>query len=64
MSSLRITYTSHSDTSHDAETVVLANIYKLVLDRASKEAAPESRPDDAMKGSKNDRAKTIIQESR
>ena len=38
---------------------------RFALDcRAKKEAAPESRPDDAMEGSKNDHAKTIIQESR
>jgi hypothetical protein len=54
MCSARIAYSQRSDIATEAEVSTLANIYRFVLDcRAKKEAAPESRPDDA-KGSKHD----------
>jgi hypothetical protein len=60
MNSPHITYTRRSDATSEAEVAALGAIYKFVLDcHAKKEAAPESRPDDA-KGSKNDRTATEI----
>ena len=44
MSSAPITYSSRYDVTQEAEISALASVYKLVL---AKEAAPESRPDDA-----------------
>ena len=45
-----ITYTLRTDTTQEAEISTLANVYRFVLDcRAKREAAPESRPDDARK---------------
>ena len=50
MTSPRITYTPRPDTTPEAELTALAAVCKFVLDcRAKKEAAPESRPDDARK---------------
>ena len=50
MTSPRITYIPHPDTAPEAELSALVAVYKFVLDcRAKKEAAPESRPDDARK---------------
>lgn len=57
MSSSRITYTPRPDATPETEFSALAAVYKFVL--AKKEAAPESRPDDA-KGSQHDRAKPIL----
>jgi hypothetical protein len=58
-----ISYTPHFDTTPEAELSALTNVYRFILDcHAKKEAAPDSRPDDAMKGSKDDRARTIIPE--
>ena len=65
MGSPCITYVARPNATPETELSALVAVYKFVLDcRAKKEAAPESRPDDAMKGSENNRAKTIIQESR
>ena len=45
-----ISHTPRSDAVREAEISVLATVYKFALDcRAKKEAAPESRPDDARK---------------
>jgi hypothetical protein len=45
-----ISYTPRSDAVREAEISALATVYKFALDcRAKKEAAPESRPDDARK---------------
>jgi hypothetical protein len=45
-----ITYALRTDTTQEAEISTLANVYRFVLDcHAKKEAAPESRPDDARK---------------
>jgi hypothetical protein len=51
MSSPQITYAPRNDASPEAELHALANLYRLVLDSAKKEAAtsPVSRPDDARK---------------
>jgi hypothetical protein len=51
MSSPRITYAPCPDVTVEAEVSVLAAIYKLAISssHARKEAAPESRPDDARK---------------
>jgi hypothetical protein len=50
-SSARITYSQRHDAKTVKESNVLAAVYKLCLarSRARKEAAPESRPDDARK---------------
>ncbi len=65
MNSARITYTPRRDATPETEVTALANVFRYVLDcHARKEAAPESRPNGTMKGSKNDRARSIIQESR
>ena len=48
MSEPRISYSGSLDTSPETEATVLCPVYKFVLDcHAKKEAAPESRPDDA-----------------
>jgi len=48
MTSPRVTYAARHDSTAEAEQSALANVYRFVLDRhARKEAAPESRPDDA-----------------
>jgi hypothetical protein len=39
MTSLRITYSSRNDTSAEVEVAALANIYRLVLGSANKNAA-------------------------
>jgi hypothetical protein len=59
-----ISYAPRTDATQEAELNALANVYKFVLSEArhaQKEAAPESRPDDA-KGSRHDRARDIIPE--
>ena len=48
MSSPQIAYSPRNDVSSESEISALVNIYRFVLD-AKKEAAPESRPDDARK---------------
>jgi hypothetical protein len=48
--SSRVIYTPRPDATPEAEVSALAAVYKFVLDcHAKKEAAPESRPDDARK---------------
>jgi hypothetical protein len=45
-----IIYSVRSDTAPEMALSTLANVYRFVLDRqATKEAAPESRPDDGTK---------------
>jgi hypothetical protein len=62
MSSAPTVYRPREDASAEAELSALVNVYRLVLNcHAKKEAAPESRPDDA-RGSKHDRVKTSIHE--
>ena len=62
MSSPRITYTRRSDSAQEAEQSALAACYRIILDSAKKRGRllDKSGPDDAMKGSKSDRARTII----
>jgi hypothetical protein len=48
MTSPRITYTPRPDATPEAELSALVTVYRIVLG-AQKEAAPESRPDDARK---------------
>jgi hypothetical protein len=65
MDSARIAYSQRPDATPEAEAGALANVYKFVLDsHARKEATRPGSPDDATKGSKCDRARTIIQESK
>ena len=60
MSSTRITYAPRPDATPEAEISALAAIYKLCISsHERKEAAPESRLDDA-EGYKNDRTATEI----
>lgn len=55
----RIVYFPSEGVTPEAEVSALAGVYRYILDSCAKqEAAPESRPDDAMKGSKHDRATT------
>jgi hypothetical protein len=58
----RIAYAPRDDTSAQVEASILANIYALALqkDSVKQEATRPGSPDDAMKGSKSDRARTII----
>jgi hypothetical protein len=50
VSAPRITYAPHPDATREGELNALASVYRFALDcRAMKEAAPESRPDDARK---------------
>jgi hypothetical protein len=45
-----IAYAQRHDATAEAEISALVNVYKFILDsHARKEAAPESRPDDARK---------------
>ena len=63
MSSSHITYTPCPDADPEAELGALASAYRFVLDcRAKKEAAPESRPDDAER-SLDDGARNIVQDT-
>ena len=39
MSSRRIVYVSHSDSTREAQASALANVYRLVLDSANRNAA-------------------------
>ena len=61
MNSARISYTSRTDATAEAEVSALANVYRFVLDRAHKNApgVTSTKGDDA-KGSRNDRARTSI----
>ena len=50
MSESPVTYDLHRASESEAEIAALANVYRFVLDcHTKKEAAPESRPDDARK---------------
>ena len=62
MSSSRITYAPRGDASVKVEASILANIYALALQKhkAKNEATRPGSPDDAMKGSSDDRARTIL----
>jgi hypothetical protein len=61
MNSPRIKYTPRPDVGPEAETSALAAVYRFIIDCHTKhEAAPESCPDDAMKGSSDDRARGSI----
>jgi hypothetical protein len=60
VSSLRITYRSHPDSTSEAEQFVLANIYRFILDcHARKKAAGRSGQDDA-KETHHARARSIL----
>jgi hypothetical protein len=60
MGSPRITYVARPNATSETELSALVAVYKFVLDcHAKREAAPESRPDDA-EGCKNDRTATEI----
>lgn len=61
-----ISYATRSDSTQQAEIATLANIYRFVLNSAKKNAAgvTSTNGDDAMKGSNDDRARSIIQESK
>jgi hypothetical protein len=62
MSSARTAYSQRPDVRAEAEVSVLASIYKLAISsHERKEAAAESRPDDAER-SLSDGARYIIQE--
>lgn len=56
MTSLRITYSSRNDTSAEVEVAALANIYRLVLGSANKNAAgaTNTNGDDEKGRSRND----------
>jgi hypothetical protein len=56
----RIVYRPREDATPQGETSALCAVYKFVL--AKQRAAGSAAPDDAMKGSSDDRAKTIISE--
>ena len=59
MSAPRITYVPRLNATQEAELNVLASVYRFILDhRAKKNAAgvTSTNSDDAMKGSKHDRA--------
>ena len=55
MNSARIVYEPSADATPETESAVLAAVYRINLDcRATKKAAPSSRPDDVEVGSKHD----------
>jgi hypothetical protein len=57
-----VAYTPRSDATLEGEMNALASVYKFILDcHSKKEGGSATAPDDA-KGSKHDRAKTIIRE--
>ena len=64
MSSPRIVYVSRSDSTREAQASALANVYRFALDSANRNAVAMTNTDgsDAMKGLRNDRAKTSIHE--
>jgi hypothetical protein len=57
-----IIYLPRHDATPEAEASALANVYRLILSGAKKRGRlpDKSGPDDAMKGSRNDRARIII----
>jgi hypothetical protein len=60
MSSLRIVYVSHSDSTREAQASALANVYRLVLDCANRNAAGvvSTNGGDAKERSKDDSSAT------
>jgi hypothetical protein len=60
----RLIYARRPDTDPEAEINALSAAYRFIIDcKAKKEGGPRiTAPDDAMKGSERDRAKTIIPE--
>jgi hypothetical protein len=64
-SKVPITYTSRPNATPEAELSALAAVYKFIFDcHAKKMGRPAtSGPNDAMKGSKHDRATEIISKS-
>jgi hypothetical protein len=63
MHSPKVAYTPRPDAIPESELSALASVYRFILDcHAKKEATRPGGPDDAMKGSRNDRARTIIPE--
>ncbi len=57
----RITYRARDEAIPEGELNALAAVYKFVLDcHAQKEGGATTAPADAMKGSKHDRATSII----
>ena len=64
--STEITYAPRPDTTPQAELSTLANVYGFVLNSATKNAAGRTSTNgaDAMKGSVDDRARDIIQDTK
>jgi hypothetical protein len=57
MANVRITYAPNPGTTAEAELDALAAVYRFILGRhTEKKATRSGGPDDAMKGSKHDRA--------
>jgi hypothetical protein len=53
----KITYKQHPDVTYEQELELLANIYRQALESyREKKGTRPGAPDDAMKGSKHDRA--------
>jgi len=63
-SETHIVYAQHEGISPQAELSALANVYKYILDQAHRNAAgmTSTNGGDAMKGSKNDRARVSTHE--
>jgi hypothetical protein len=62
-SATQILYTPRRDITPDGELNALAAVYKCILDcRRKQEGGPPTAPDDAMKGSNDDRARHILPE--
>ena len=58
MSAARVTYSLRHDATLESQHNALAAVYRFLIEtRASKEGGTWSALDDAMKGSKHDRAK-------
>ena len=53
MTNPRITYAPRGDASAELEVATLSNIYRFVLNRARKEAAPRQNRPDARKENPN-----------
>jgi hypothetical protein len=61
MSSPRITYTSRPDATPEAESNVLANVYRFILDcHAKKKGGPAKTALDDRKGLEDDPATTRV----
>jgi hypothetical protein len=62
-SATQILYTPRCDVTPDGELNALAAVYKFILDcRTKQEGGPPTAPDDAMKGSNDERARHILRE--